>query len=274
MGGSEPAEDSSTLRLSIGDSCAFVVNGGDGFDAHHRLMRAGTWEPELVGFIERMAGPDTVFYDIGAWYGPFTLIAAAKGARVVAVEPDPVAFGALNRNVALNGFAVTTLNAAIGKDRSTTRLYAHTGFGDSMTNVLVESDSFVDVETVSFTDLPRFDDAATTVLKIDIEGMEYELAGEMLDFCRERKCTVSLALHPRNLWRFLKKSMPGLAARCEALRRTQDIIGRFRAAGYVPVDRSYGSITTVAVLKCMLRRRPKDFDILLAPGPDGADKAP
>jgi len=48
--------------------------------------------------------PGDVFIDVGAHIGRYALRAAAQGARVVAVEPDPSNFELLKKNVALNGF--------------------------------------------------------------------------------------------------------------------------------------------------------------------------
>src|SRR5689334_12221452 len=60
-------------------------------------------------------GPEDVVVDIGANIGMFTLLAASKTrAPVIAVEPSPPQFAALEANVAANGFTnVRAVQAAV-----------------------------------------------------------------------------------------------------------------------------------------------------------------
>ena len=265
MDRTERVPERAPLTIRIGAECAFDVVGGGSFERHWRRMRAGKWERRLVRFVERVSGSRTALYDIGAWCGPVTLIAAAKGAKVVALEPDPVAFRALRANLALNGFDVDAREVAIGKERGTMRLYAHAELGDSMTSAVVPSASSIEVETVRLEDLPMFAGIRTSILKVDIEGMEYALSDEILDFCRDRRCAVSLSCHPRNLWLSGRREMSGFSARLEALRRTLDLIDRLRRARYVPEEGSYPLVKARIVERCLLRPRVKNLDLLLLP---------
>ena len=93
-----------TIRLSFrngGFNVAPVVGGRDN-TAFWRRMESGEWEPETQWLLERIIGPGVEFYDVGAWIGPTALFAAMKGARVVAFEPDPIAWEALSATLALN----------------------------------------------------------------------------------------------------------------------------------------------------------------------------
>lgn len=87
-------------------------------DSWVQIMRLGSCakEPETVAWIERCVQPGDVFCDIGANVGAYSLIAAARGAQVVAIEPSPTTFAALCRNIVLNGFEerVTPIHAALG----------------------------------------------------------------------------------------------------------------------------------------------------------------
>ena len=72
-----------------------------------------TYDPALFGLIDALQGG--VFVDAGASIG-FTAIRAARRAdRVVAIEPHPVRFAYLERNVKLNGLTnITCFNCALG----------------------------------------------------------------------------------------------------------------------------------------------------------------
>ncbi len=65
------------------------------------------WEPELTDVIWNSCRPDTVFVDVGANIGYFTVLAGSsirnggKG-RVIAVEPNPDCLPLLERNLIIN----------------------------------------------------------------------------------------------------------------------------------------------------------------------------
>ena len=86
---------------------------------YHTRLHSCKKEPETIEWIERQFRPGDTFYDIGANVGTYTLVAASfwgEGLRVVAVEPSPVNFARLTRNLALNGVEerVTALPVALG----------------------------------------------------------------------------------------------------------------------------------------------------------------
>ena len=60
-----------------------------------------------------------VFFDLGAYVGPYTLLASrlvGEGGRVVAFEPDPATRDLLDRNLAANGASnVTVVPSAVGR---------------------------------------------------------------------------------------------------------------------------------------------------------------
>jgi FkbM family methyltransferase len=87
-------------------------------DSHVQVMRLGSCakEPETVAWIERCLRTEDTLFDVGANVGAYSLIAGARGARVVAVEPSPTTFAALCRNIALNAFEdrITPVQCALG----------------------------------------------------------------------------------------------------------------------------------------------------------------
>ena len=62
----------------------------------------GIWEPVTVRVIDTLLAPGSTHIDVGAWVGPTVLLAATKAKRVLAFEPDPVAYAELEKDVALN----------------------------------------------------------------------------------------------------------------------------------------------------------------------------
>jgi FkbM family methyltransferase len=68
----------------------------------HRNRYASEKEPDLVHFLDRLP-KETIFWDVGANVGFFSIYAAKRGMRVLAFEPDQLTCGVLNRNIFLNG---------------------------------------------------------------------------------------------------------------------------------------------------------------------------
>lgn len=61
----------------------------------------------------------SIFWDLGACVGSYTLIGVARGLNVVAVEPHPTNYATLSRNLALNNFLdrVALFSCAVGPAR-------------------------------------------------------------------------------------------------------------------------------------------------------------
>jgi len=105
--------------------------------------------------------------------------------RIVAFEPDPQAFNFLKKNIRQNNFKdVTIHNIALGPNTGTITLYQDPIVEASGINTTkVRYASFGDKEKgveVEMKPLSLFLDAATIdLLKIDIEGAEYEVFEEL-----------------------------------------------------------------------------------------------
>jgi len=177
-------------------------------------LRTGKWrEVDTLAFIASNCDRDAVLYDIGAWIGPISLMAGARGATVYALEPDPVAHDALLQNVACNAFRITVINKAVSIDGTPLTLYVKKEKGDSETSALATNgtESLV-VETVRLADLPGRDGRQRKVVKVDIEGYEYRLRADLAAFCHDADA-LHLSFHPRNL-----------QSRAEAWRETSALV--------------------------------------------------
>ena len=60
------------------------------------------WEQNDLNFVTENGEENKIFVDVGAWIGPYTLIAASMGMKVYAFEPDKVAYQELKNNIELN----------------------------------------------------------------------------------------------------------------------------------------------------------------------------
>jgi FkbM family methyltransferase len=120
--------------------------------------------PEMQAW-KRLLGPGDLFIDVGANVGVYSLWAADLGARVIAVEPDPIAANRLRVNVGLNpGVDVAVVEAAaaerVGMTTLTVGLDAENRLGGERQIRAITLDSIAGSEPV------------VHGVKIDVEGAE------------------------------------------------------------------------------------------------------
>ena len=173
------------------------------------------WEPSTLSFVVRNARKGVTFVDIGAWIGPITLLAARRGARVISLEPDPVAFSALQQNLALNDLSADLICAALHTDEHGLALHeGRNGFGDSMSSSLkYAAGRKITVPTITASHLLKriLPSQNNVVFKIDIEGHEYAVGVNIAEVRRALlnsgvKSALHLSLHPRLLRKSLRRS--------------------------------------------------------------------
>lgn len=110
------------------------------------------------------------FIDIGANMGFFSLFAATKQARIIAIEPQPILFERLCTNMALNSIDGYLIKAAVGeRDETGTLIQTNMDYGGGTIGQgngdTVHIRPLLDILTVLNVN-------KVNVLKIDIEGYE------------------------------------------------------------------------------------------------------
>ncbi len=159
--------------------------------------------------------------DLGANVGEVTRQMAAAGGRVIAFEPDPWTADRLRANVAdLDNVAVE--EAAAGIEAGTARLYRHPEFDEAGARSDwsttcpdksgAEDASAIDVKQVDF---PAYLATAAPigVLKMDIEGAEFDLLERLLDWPGLPRAVRFIFAETH------EDRMPGYAERAAAMRR-------------------------------------------------------
>lgn len=155
----------------------------------------GTHEPEPLSWFEPEVGE--VVIDVGAHIGAYTMRAALRGCRVVAVEPESASFCILLHNIALNRVSQSVLalqeaiSNRIGKARLSVARSQNTGSSSLQRRV---SEHFQEVNVESLDSLiSRADIVAVDWLKIDVEGDELNvLSGAETTLSKTRKIVVEV----------------------------------------------------------------------------------
>lgn len=159
-----------------------------GADADYRGWRshAAVKEPYTFEWIKEI-GTGTL-YDVGACVGSYSLMAAARGTRVIAFEPLPWNYAECWKNVLLNGMGQKVLvlpYAAFSQDgamRIRTK-YLFSGWGEA--SIVPKHQGFdIEVPTIRLETAARLYNEQPTHIKIDVEGGEMGVVqgmGSLLD---------------------------------------------------------------------------------------------
>jgi FkbM family methyltransferase len=150
----------------------------------------GDYEPATRKAVLETLRPGSVFVDLGAHIGYFTMIAAravSPSGRVFSFEPMAGTRAVLQKNVESNGFAgVVTLVPFGSSDRRETLSFVVGEYSESSgVSVSGESDRLVDVDCISVDEYfaglgwPRVD-----LVKMDVEGQELRTLKGMEEMAR------------------------------------------------------------------------------------------
>lgn len=160
----------------------------------------GTYEREKVALLHRLLGPKSVFVDVGAHAGYFSLVAArtvGQDGAVVAIEPDARNIQRLRDHIALNCLTnVAVHEAAAGASNGWARFQSsHSSYQGRLSGEGVPM-QVVTLDTAVASTHRRVD-----LIKIDVEGAEYDvLQGTSLLLRRDRPVLL-LATHSVDLRR-------------------------------------------------------------------------
>lgn len=146
------------------------------------ILRTGTYEPEVWNAISSVAGNDSIFWDVGAHIGTFSILACRDSRfRVVhAFEPAPEASRVLRHHLAVNpGVSRVIHQLALGSSNEKRVLTAGPAINSGMASLIRTSNpgrrqSVVQCTTADTLVFER-GIAAPTIIKIDVEGWELEV---------------------------------------------------------------------------------------------------
>lgn len=144
----------------------------------------------LWGVLDEMdLRPGDLFVDCGAYDGAEIEVLQPRGVRVLSFEPHPDRFAALSQRWGgVEG--VEVVGAAVGTKAGRVRLYESDAFDSgssvSETKMAVNRERAFDVDMVRLADALR--GREVKVLKLDIEGTEWEVLEDLLNEGVLQKC--------------------------------------------------------------------------------------
>lgn len=178
------------------------------------LYESNAWEEETFNIFDRFTDKTKDYLDIGAWIGPTALYAAHKTKRVFAFEPDPLAYAELVSNISLNKKLASKINLAakaVAPKSGTRKIAGRHGLGTSETSFLntnASDDAFIEVQTICLNEFAQgFSDLDICLIKIDIEGFEFELIPTLTHFLHVYEPTLYISLHKNFLAEHIAKEI-------------------------------------------------------------------
>lgn len=159
------------------------------------LVNDGTWEPDTKRWLELLE-PGDLFVDIGAWIGPVSVWALQRGAYILAVEPDPVAFEELIRRVPEESCVLGAITPRQGIRTLLVNPVEGGAFGDSMSRLSLRRDESHPTRWVEDDPHVRLCHGYTlsglckyrqrpALVKVDVEGYETRLLPSLAPWCRD-----------------------------------------------------------------------------------------
>jgi FkbM family methyltransferase len=156
------------VRAELGGATLDLCLPGDVYDPIAEELAAGTWvAPSPQRLVCEWARPGRVLLDIGAHLGTVSLAAAARGARVIAVEASPRNAECLRASATANSLDVTVVHAAAAAAAGTLHFHEDGPFGQ----VVASGGTTVPASTVPEL-LARAGAPHADLVKIDVEGHE------------------------------------------------------------------------------------------------------
>jgi len=176
-----------------------AVNGADRLLLPAALRGLRTYEPDAWRpFLDHVRPGDTVV-DVGANIGLYTVAAAKRGARVIAIEPDPANVRRIHRYTRLNHVRVVIVEALAGAENGAAPLAARGSAVSGNVDMYLGPTTRYTVAPVVTLDALLADESVD-LIKIDVEGAELDVLLGAERMLREKKPrAILLEVHPNAL---------------------------------------------------------------------------
>ena len=199
----------------LNDSLTVVLGGRgkpfrvirSGAEAFWISASGGRWDPETFRVFDRFLSSTASYIDVGSWIGPTLLYGCQLARAAYGIEPDPVAYAELRKNIQLNASLaanVNIYNVCIATTSGSVKFGSRAEGGDSMSSLLFadQGKTVWNVAALRFEDFVKKANVTDcSFIKIDIEGGEYQLLSSIAPWLNKCRPTLYLSFHPCFLFR-------------------------------------------------------------------------
>ena len=151
-----------------------------GNECADHILHHGIFEYNLIKWAETFLVNDSVFVDIGAHIGTYSVLLGKRCRRVHSFEPQSATFECLKGSVHVNLMNnINIYNVALGDSSGSANLHkvSEDGGGSSLTKVYSEETEteIIGTEEVEVRTLDSYELLGIDFLKIDVEGFELQV---------------------------------------------------------------------------------------------------
>lgn len=175
----------------LSSALELYVHGEQDQFVSRQIRDTGIWEPYETALLLQLLQPGSIFVDVGANIGYFSVLAAnvvGEHGRVFAFEPDPANFGLLEASCRLNGLEerVDAVQGGLSASAGSGRLYlSEDNLGDHQVYVGADTRESLPIELFNGSDFLRERLQRLDLLKVDTQGSEYEVIAGLAPLLRE-----------------------------------------------------------------------------------------
>ncbi len=145
-------------------------------------INSGLWEKATFDILDFFTTENSIVIDLGAWSGVISLYLANKIKKAYAIDPDPICFKELRKNISLNPTFETkiiTHQVAISDKKEKVKLSARTTYGQSSSSILSRKrdlENSFEISSISLLDFIVHEQInKVDFIKMDIEGAEFKV---------------------------------------------------------------------------------------------------
>lgn len=162
------------------------------------LVEQNMWEENTFNIFSKFLDRDHSYVDVGTWIGPTVLYGAKFCKTAYAIEPDPVAFEILRRNLNSNNIITNVIsdNCAIFENDGIVKMGNLSQVGNSMPSILFSNENEWEITCYKLeTFFERHRIERCNFIKIDAEGGECFIIPASRDFFKSFDHILYLSLH-------------------------------------------------------------------------------
>ncbi len=163
-------------------------------------------EPLTVKMIADNLNPNSVFFDLGAHLGYFSIVAASICKKVECFEVDSKCLPLITKNISINNFDnISINNLAVSNAKGSIKIPKT--YNPKPNLSISESDIGALYSTVQTIDLDSFckiSGQSPDLIKIDVEGAEFNVLEGMQDILKNGQLKILIEVHPGQLEHFGK----------------------------------------------------------------------
>lgn len=159
----------------------------------------GTYELDKQILFSKYVKPGMTVFDVGANVGLYSLLSSnliGGNGKVFSFEPLPENIFYLKKHIGLNNLKnVRVIEKAVSDKVSTVRF----NFGDNRSAGYISKHGEIEVETTSLDEFIKQGNPLPDLIKMDIEGAEFDALAGAKELLKRKKPVIFLATHSNEL---------------------------------------------------------------------------